>query len=281
MSQTSPPLSALSSENAHRGRGDPPPSSPTDAGQFAHRKPSVNGSHIDPEAPGRFRNCQKARELFPHAAILKTMTDTPEVWINHPDNESICEKKMFHHRLRLDSISGGEWLRLLLEMRLDNFPEGGQCEGCRSFCVRKVDVCPSCGQRVIRVDWEKVSNHIKRAWRNDRKLLSKVKADYVSRFPEEVRSRVPTPDFHSSLGWLKEAWERTGKPRGRPVDVHRCYKIANEREDPRRSEREKGETTFPDAEARERKRISAWVKEQRENPAARLSGKRIRTRKEK
>ena len=196
--------------------------------------------------------------------------------------------------------TGEEWLRLLVSEPLHLFPEGVNCTGCGIFIPTGGALCPRCGGECNPIDWRSVNRKIKMALRRQKGLLATVKADYENLFSPETRILMRGPNLTGELSWLTFSWDRARRPKGRPFEVWRFFKLANlmemilelkkvykKEKDPKLLEAMKFilgviEAESPRWEAwdlehveRRKKRIKAWVRKYRRDPIFRLLGRRI------
>ncbi len=130
-------------------------------------------------------------------------------------------------RHKAESVKRAErWLRLLVEQPIYNGGYG--CPGCGGFTVlpapkeqplseSKTGNCPWCETALVPLDeafWRGVSDSIRRAWRRDPALLSRIKAE---------SSGYPAPRWPGPLSWIADAWQRAGKPPGKPFKGEQHY----------------------------------------------------------
>lgn len=191
-----------------------------------------------------------------------------------------------------------EWLRLLVEFRQIHDEKSEVCKKCGlwipSDVVRvKKAKCPRCGGKTHPTDWQAVSEIIKRAClmerlkarrkagkenRREKKrrgpmrgntLLTRVKADYLKRFPRETRVGMQMPEFPEPLAWLNEAFRKAKMPIGRPFDIYEILELAKGERDGKPILLDKGE----------QKRYKDFIDRYRLDPEIRMLGKRVRTRK--
>ncbi len=125
--------------------------------------------------------------------------------------------------VNLERLSGESWVRLLTEMNMGNL--AGWCAQCEGGEVQERMMCQDCGASLLVFDppfWKRVGVKIRRAIKRDRTLLSRVKAEW-----ETLNGSRRTPSFPGQLEWLITAWQRVGKPAGRPFEVSVHYRLAN------------------------------------------------------
>lgn len=103
------------------------------------------------------------------------------------------------------------------------------CKQCEIGFDDERDLCFGCGGPSTPLDdafWSKVSDKIGRAYKKERALISRCKAEYKSNFGPNSAIK---PGFISSLpralSWLKDVWERADRPEGRPTDIRKRYFI--------------------------------------------------------
>jgi hypothetical protein len=85
--------------------------------------------------------------------------------------------------------------------------------------------CRKCGSptHLLEDTWLPwASARMRTAIRNDRNLLPRVKAEW-----EDLHDGGPFPRLPEPLEWLNAAWQKAGKPRGRPTVVHERYALAH------------------------------------------------------
>jgi len=85
--------------------------------------------------------------------------------------------------------------------------------------------CRKCGSltRLLEDTWLPwASDRMRTAIRNDRNLLPRVKAEW-----EDLHDGAPFPRLPEPFAWLNAAWQKAGKPRGRPTAVHERYALAH------------------------------------------------------
>ena len=85
--------------------------------------------------------------------------------------------------------------------------------------------CRKCGgsTRLLEDTWLPwASDRMRTAIRNDRNLLPRVKAEW-----EDLHDGAPFPRLPEPFAWLNAAWQKAGKPRGRPTAVHERYALAH------------------------------------------------------
>jgi len=219
-------------------------------------------------------------------------------------------------------------LRLLVEQPLAHDTTTSLCPRCCDKCtftdlvrVRpSVPTCPPCircGTPTVELNWAAVSCDLRRALRRDPELLARVKADAPAwrPSPNPAQERAPfVPKLSApALSWLVTAWERAGKPKGRPTESERPYRVeflvratmllaaagrypgcgkvrsrhschqavkcllGEASEHPGKYPELKGRRGRGELlDVRDVKRICAWVKRQREQPLSRLAGERLR-----
>lgn len=198
--------------------------------------------------------------------------------------------------------TGEEWLRLLVEFREFYDSEGEVCKKCGvwipSDVVRvKPGKCPRCRGKTSKTDWRNVSEIIKRACLMDRlkarrrarkekrrgknvlrkrrramignTLLSRVKGDYLGRFPQAMRDGMQMPEFTGPLAWLNDAFKKTKMPVGRPFNIYEIFELAKGERDGKHIILNKGE----------QKRYQDFVEKYLLDPETRIKGKRVRKRK--
>lgn len=117
------------------------------------------------------------------------------------------------------------WLRLLVERPLSNLNGWGFCGPCLSVSpcssvqngVSKR--CGFCGRDILFPNkgfWQRVSNYIKRAYRSDKTLFARIKAECQG---------YPAPNLSEPLAWINDAWRKAQKPRGRQPGVLKRFFI--------------------------------------------------------
>jgi hypothetical protein len=124
-------------------------------------------------------------------------------------------------------MSPVEWIRLFREQPFPNLPNVFYCPGCeRLECIafakrKKWERCLSTGAMLYRLDdtfWRKISRSIKRAYRKDRWLLARIKAE----FPDWS-----LPKLEGSFAWLNDAWKKAPRPKGRPQNIAMRFFLAD------------------------------------------------------
>jgi hypothetical protein len=87
-------------------------------------------------------------------------------------------------------------------------------------------VCASCGGATRVVEQhsrlKRASRRIRGALVADHTLLPAVKAEW-----EALRDGTPFPNLPKPFDWLNRAWERAGRPRGRPSNLVQRYELAH------------------------------------------------------
>ena len=131
-------------------------------------------------------------------------------------------KKKWSGGIDLPTLSGEEWLRLVVETNMDVL--AGWCPRCRAGeCDR--EKCQRCGAALVKFDepfWCQIGRKIRRAMHKDRALLSRVKSDRESLYGTQHK-----PTFPTQLKWLFNSWEQAPRPPHQSFNPKVHYLVAN------------------------------------------------------
>jgi len=122
------------------------------------------------------------------------------------------------------TLSGGEWLRLLVS-ETSMVALTGWCPSCRSGATRHEITCGYCGHALLAIDdafWNTIGEKIRRAIRHQKFLVNQIKAER-----ENLYGPARQPQFPAQLGWLASLWEQTRGVPHASFDARRHYSIAN------------------------------------------------------
>jgi len=130
------------------------------------------------------------------------------------------------------TLDGAELLWLLAEEPRLFFSPKLWCPSCERVVATTLGEagdeswpCPECHAptRALDPSWlERASGRMRDAIQNDRDLLGRIKAKW-----EDLHDGAPLPPLPGPLTWLHTAWERAGKPRGRPTAILNRYELAH------------------------------------------------------
>jgi hypothetical protein len=116
-------------------------------------------------------------------------------------------------------VSAEEWIRLFREQPLPNLTNAFYCPACNKGHIFasndriEMERCHITGAALYRLDeefWMKLSKLMKQAYRKDKSLVARVKAE----FPEW-----PLPTLEQPFSWMNTAWIAAPLPRGRPQTI--------------------------------------------------------------
>jgi hypothetical protein len=137
--------------------------------------------------------------------------------------------------LDLLALEGAALVRLLVQEQQLFFAPRIWCPTCRGVVAtlwgdpaeRRGELwpCLKCGSstRVLEATWlQGASDRIRTAIRKDRNLLPRVKAEWNDLHDGAPFVRLPEP-----FAWLNAAWQKAGRPRGRPTAVRERYALAH------------------------------------------------------
>ena len=134
----------------------------------------------------------------------------------------MCKKK-WSDGIDLRTLSGEEWLRLLIgETNMTAFV--GWCASCRvGECYG--ETCQRCGAGLTLFDepfWSQIGSKIRRTLQKTRTLLSRIKSDRENLYGTKYKPVFPHP-----LEWLHTLWEQTPPPPHQPFAPQVHYQVAN------------------------------------------------------
>jgi hypothetical protein len=233
-----------------------------------------------------------------------------------PTLQRRMNKRKWSEGIDLPTLSGEEWLRLVVETNMDALV--GWCARCGAEESDR-EKCQRCGALLLKFDerfWSQIGRKIRWTMRKDRALLSRVKSDRESLYGTQHK-----PIFPPGLDWLSHLWDQAPRPPHQPFDPKVHYLVANRIASLQRLGLSKGEITdvlstvdFPDGpierqgkdyakipgedlrklgedfrravgyvpgsvlDLSEMWRTMTWVDRQRIVPMARLRGERVRRR---
>jgi hypothetical protein len=137
--------------------------------------------------------------------------------------------------LDLLALDGAALVRLLVQEQQLFFAPRVWCPTCRGVVAtlwgdateRRGEPwpCLKCGSttRILEAAWvQGAADRMRTAVRNDRNLLPKVKAEW-----EDLHDGAPFPRLPEPLAWLNAAWQKAGRPRGRPTALRERYALAH------------------------------------------------------
>ena len=131
-------------------------------------------------------------------------------------------RKKWSEGINLPTLSGEEWLRLLVETKMGAFV--GWCASCRiGECYR--EECQWCRAPLLKMGeqfWSQIDRKIQWAMRKDRALLSRVKSEWESHYGTKY-----LPIFPPSLVLLHTLWEQAMPPPHQPFAPRVHYQVAN------------------------------------------------------
>lgn len=121
--------------------------------------------------------------------MLRLLLSEPKIW----------EKLVQCPRCEWEGISAG-WGK-------DEARRCSECDGVRTLLDAKW--------------WERASHRVRQACVRDRSLIPTVKAEW-----KQLHDGAPLPRFPERFAWLNEAWEKAGRPNGRPFSPLKHYQLA-------------------------------------------------------
>jgi len=120
------------------------------------------------------------------------------------------------------------WLRVLREYPLPNMAHVVYCPRCdrpRMFGPlpegEDISKCWSCGELILLLDesfFSAVSKFLKYSYRKDRSLFPRVKAELPG---------ITFPELEGVLAWLKGAWDKAPRPKGKPQEIAMHLSLAS------------------------------------------------------
>lgn len=132
-------------------------------------------------------------------------------------------KKKWSDGIDIHRLSGEQWLRLMTG-ETNMAALAGWCGICRGGESHR-EVCQRCGTKLTHFNdlfWSQISSKIRRALRNNRVLLSRIKSER-----ESLYGTMHQPTFPAPLEWLRILWEKTSAPPHQPFVPRVHYQVAN------------------------------------------------------
>lgn len=117
--------------------------------------------------------------------------------------------------IRINRLTAEEWLRLLREQPLVNYPVR-YCSTCEAAEVSTSTLpCECCHTPMIALDdafWRTVSRKLRRSYQQDHGLFARIKAEFPS---------WPFASLSEPLGWVSSEWRRARRLRGKPPEIEK------------------------------------------------------------
>lgn len=117
--------------------------------------------------------------------------------------------------VRINRLNAEEWLRLLREHAIPNWPVR-YCAACEeaenSTSVLKCERCHAPMMALDESFWRKISNKLRRSYQKDHGLFMRIKGEHPNR---------PFPQLQGPLEWVSEEWRRARRPRGKPPEIEK------------------------------------------------------------